>query len=217
MNEIITKTIENLKKNNMDAFFVNNSEEAVKKVEEMLFDGATITLGGSVSVKESGVFDLLKNPKYNLLDRNREGITEEEREFTYKETIGGDFYFCSTNAVTENGELVNIDGLANRVSAIAFGPKKVVMIVGINKIVKDVDDGVLRVKKIAAPKNCERLKLDNPCRKLGYCVSLCKCDNPAMTDGCDTEMRICRHYLISSKQKQKGRITVILVGEDLGY
>jgi len=213
----IQNTINALKKNNMDAFFVETREEAVKKVEEMLFTGATITLGGSVSVKESGVFDLICDKKYNLLDRNKKGITPLEQFNTYKETIGGDFYFCSSNAVTEKGELVNVDGNANRVSAIAFGPKKVIMIVGINKIVKDVNEGFLRVKKTAAPKNCERLNLDNPCRKLGYCVSLCNNDNPDMTDGCNTDTRICRHYLVSAKQKETSRITVILVGEDLGY
>ncbi len=217
MNEKIENVIKALKKNNIDAIFVSSKTQAQQKVREMLFDGATITLGGSVSVKESGVFDILKEERYNLLDRNRIGITEQERFYTYKETVGADFYFCSTNALTENGELINVDGNSNRVSAIAFGPKRVVMIVGTNKIVKDTNEGFLRVKKIAAPKNCERLKIDNPCRKLGHCMSFEKNDNPNMTDGCNKATRICSNYLVSAKQKEKGRITVILVDENLGY
>ena len=112
---------------------------------------------------------------------------------------------------------MNVDGFSNRISSIAFGPKKVIMIVGVNKIVKDVKEGLLRVKKIAAPKNCVRLKLDNPCVKLGKCVSLFKSDDPDMCDGCDKETRICCNYLISAKQREKGRITVVFVNEELGY
>lgn len=209
--------VDALNKNNIDCVVVDNKEQALKKVEEMLFEGAVISNGGSVSVNEIGVFDLIKNGNYNYLDRSRTGITADEQFEVYKQTVGADFYFCSSNAITENGELINVDGNANRISAIEFGPKKVIMIVGKNKIVKDVDEGFLRVKKIAAPLNCERLKIDNPCRKLGHCISLQKNDNPNMTDGCNCENRICRNYLISAKQKDKGRICVVLVNEDLGF
>ena len=218
MNEQILKTIEALKKNNMNALYIERQEDIVPFLEkEVLFEGATITAGGSVSLNESGVWALLNSGKYNFLDRNREGITAEEKQYVFKTAIGGDFYFCSSNAVTEKGELINVDGFSNRISSIAFGPQKVVMIVGINKIVENATEGLLRVKKIAAPKNCVRLGINNPCAKLGHCVSLLKSDNPDFTDGCSAERRICANYLISGRQQVKDRITVIICGDELGY
>ena len=217
MQEYYVNLLKNLENNNMKPIYAENKEAALKIVEDMLFEGAVITAGGSMSVKESGVWDLIKDKKYNFLDRSDPTLTEEEREECYKASVGADFFFCSANAVTEKGELVNIDGFSNRVSSIAFGPKKVIMIVGKNKIVKDTDEGVLRVKRIAAPKNCVRLGIDNPCAKLGHCVSLLKTDTPKMTDGCNLDTRICCTYLISAKQRLKNRIVVILVDEDLGY
>ena len=217
MDARIEKTMANLKKNNIDSVYFENCAGAAEYVKNTLKKGAVITAGGSVSVKKSGVWDIISCGDYNFLNRAKPGITEEEQLEAFKASIGGDYFFCSSNAVTENGELVNVDGFSNRISSIAFGPKKVIMIVGVNKIVKDVKEGLLRVKKIAAPKNCVRLKLDNPCVKLGKCVSLLKSDDPDMCDGCDKETRICCNYLISAKQREKGRITVVFVNEELGY
>lgn len=211
------KVIENLRKNNIDVIHCAKKEEISTIVEDMLFDGAKIANGGSVSVKESGVLDVINKPCYQFFDRNRQGITPEEQQEVFKEVIGCDFYFCSTNAVTENGELLNVDGFSNRISAIAFGPKKVIMVVGKNKIVKDLKEAFLRVKTIAAPKNCVRLGIDNPCAKLGHCISLLNNDNPDFTYGCQSPRRICVNYLISGPQREKGRITVILCDEYLGY
>ncbi len=217
MNERVTKTINSLNKNNINAFYCETKAEVVKSIEGLLKDGAVISSGGSVSLQESGVWDLINKPCYNYLDRNKEGITPEEKTEIFKSVIGIDYYFCSANAVTEDGELLNVDGFANRISAIAFGPKKVIMVVGVNKIVKDLDEAFLRVKKIAAPKNCVRLGLNNPCVKLGHCVSLLNNDKPKFIDGCRCDTRICRNYLISALQKDKERMTVILCGEELGY
>ncbi len=217
MTDKIQKVIDNLKQNNIDAIFCETKADVVKVAEDLLKENCTISSGGSVSLIESGVWDLINKPCYNFLNRNRQGITPEEQMEIYKQVIGIDYYFCSANAVTENGELLNVDGFANRISAISFGPKRVIMVVGVNKIVKDLNDAFLRVKKIAAPKNCVRLGIDNPCVKLGHCVSLLKNNNPDFTDGCKTLTRICRNYLISGMQKDKERITVILCGEDLGY
>ena len=217
MDERIEKVINSLKLNNINSVYCETKEDVVKYVENLLPKEALITSGGSMSLIESGVWDLINKPCYNFLNRNRAGITLEEQMEIYKQVIGIDYYFCSANAVTENGELLNVDGFANRISAIAFGPKKIIMVVGANKIVKDLDEAFLRVKKVAAPKNCVRLGLDNPCVKLGHCVSLLKSDNPNFTDGCKTPTRICRNYLVSGMQKDKERITVILCGEELGY
>ncbi len=217
MDERIEKVINSLKLNNINSVYCETKEDVVKYVENLLPKEALITSGGSMSLIESGVWDLINKPCYNFLNRNRAGITLEEQMEIYKQVIGTDYYFCSANAVTENGELLNVDGFANRISAIAFGPKKIIMVVGPNKIVKDLDEAFLRVKKIAAPKNCVRLGIDNPCVKLGHCVSLLKSDNPDFTDGCKTPTRICRNYLVSALQKDKDRITVLLCGEELGY
>lgn len=213
----IENTIKALEKNNIKAVFAKDKAEICDMVKSMLFDGAKITNGGSVSVAESGVLDIIKSGKYNFLDRFRQGITPEEQLEVYKEVLESDFYFCSSNAVTENGELINVDGNCNRISAISFGPKKVIMIVGANKIVKDTKEGFLRVKKIAAPKNCVRLGIDSPCSKLGYCVSLLNNDNPEITDGCNTDGRICVNYMVSGRQRVKDRVVVIITEENLGY
>ena len=213
----IEKTIKALLENNINAVYAKNSDEVKEIVKNMLFEGAKITSGGSVSLIESGVIDIIKSGEYNYLDRMRKGITPEEQFEVYKQTLDCDFYFCSSNAVTEKGELINVDGNCNRVSAITFGPKKVVMVVGANKIVKDIKDGFLRVKKIAAPKNCVRLSLDTPCSKLGHCVSLLNNENPDFADGCNNDSRICVNYVVSARQRVKDRINVIICEENLGY
>ncbi len=217
MNENVSKVIKSLEGNNINALYAETKAGVCDIVKNMLFDGAVITAGGSMSLKESGVWDIINSPEYDFRDRAAAGITEEERTKAYKAAVGCDFFFCSTNALTEKGELVNVDGNANRISSIAFGPKKVVMVVGVNKLVKDIDEGLLRIKKIAAPKNAVRLNTGTPCQKLGHCVALEKSDCPAMTDGCKSPRRMCIEYLISGFQKEKGRINVILCGETLGY
>lgn len=211
------KVMENLRLNNMKPYYANTKAEVCKIVGNMLFEGAVITAGGSVSLKESGVWDIINRPEYRFFDRTRAGITEEERLEAYKAAIGCDFFFCSSNAVTENGELVNADGNANRIASIAFGPKKVIMIVGINKLVKDIDEGFLRIKKTAAPKNGVRLKTGTPCERLGHCISLETSENPALCDGCRCSSRMCADYLVSAFQRERDRINVIICGEALGY
>ena len=217
MNENIKKVMVSLKSNNINAVYAETKAEVCEIVKNMLFKGAVITAGGSMSLKESGVWEVINSPEYDFRDRSKQGITEEERTKAYKAAIGCDFFFCSTNAVTENGELVNVDGNANRISSIAFGPKKVVMVVGVNKIVKDIHEGLLRIKKIAAPKNAVRLNTGTPCQKLGHCIALENSDCPAMTEGCKSPNRMCVEYLITGFQKTGDRITVILCGETLGY
>lgn len=217
MNNKFEKVITALKKNNINAIYAKNSQKAIELAEEMLHENCTITAGGSVSLQESGVWNLINKPCYKFSDRNRKGITPEEQQEVFKTAIGCDFFFCSCNAITENGELFNTDGFANRITSIAFGPKKVIMIVGKNKIVPDINAAFMRLKTVAAPKNCVRLGIDTPCSKLGHCVSLLNTKNPALTDGCSHERRICSDYLISARQLIKDRINVILVDEDLGY
>ena len=165
-----------------------------------------------MSLKEAGVMDLLHSGYYRFLDRARAGITPEEVEKVYQDTFSADGYFCSANAITEKGELVNTDGNSNRIAAIAFGPKKVFVIAGVNKIVPDVAAGLKRVKTVAAPKNTQRLSCQTYCREEGVCVA-----PESGFGGCQSPGRICCNYLISGPQRQAGRINVILVNEPLGF
>ena len=213
MNIIIENTIKNLEKNNIEALYVESKEDVVPLIEKLVPQGSTVAVGGSVSLDESGVLSHLRSGRYEFFDRYAQGLSREEVMGVYRKSFGVDVYFCSTNAVTEDGELYNVDGNANRISAIAFGPKNVIMVVGVNKIVKNIDEAVKRVKTIAAPKNCRRLDCRTYCFEKGHCMDM----DGGMGKGCDSPQRICRHYLVSAKQSTMGRIKVIIVNEELGY
>ncbi|MCM1315628.1 MAG: lactate utilization protein [Muribaculaceae bacterium] len=210
----IKKTGENLVKNNMEFYYAETKNDVRPIVESLLKNGDVITSGGTVSMAECGIADLLRSPDYTYLDRT--GKSREEVEEIYIKAFSADVYISSSNAITEDGVLYNVDGNSNRVAAIAYGPKSVVIIAGYNKIVKNLDDAEMRVKRDAAPPNCIRLDCPTPCRETGECISLSK-SGSQMTDGCSGDGRICCNYLISAKQRHKGRIKVILVGEELGY
>ncbi|MBQ8869679.1 MAG: lactate utilization protein [Oscillospiraceae bacterium] len=212
----IERTMKALENNNMQAFYAENKCKAVELVKGLIEKGSTVSFGGSVSLSESGVIELIKNGDYNLLDRSAPGLTPEQIQKIYRDTFSADVYLCSSNAITENGELYNVDGFGNRVAAITFGPESVIIVAGYNKIVADIDEAADRVKRIAAPANCLRLSKDTYCAACGSCVSL-KDGKAEMTEGCNSEDRICRSYVVTSKQKIKNRIKVILVGEELGY
>ena len=198
----------------MQAFVVENCEQAVQKVSELLSEGETISCGGSVSLEQSGVMELMKSGSYNFLDRSK-CETREETEEIYRKAFCADTYLTSANAVTMNGELYNVDGNSNRVAAIAYGPKSVIFIVGCNKIVADLDEAVIRVKKVAAPANTTRLNVQTPCSKSGECFC---CENGSKdSQRLPNPSRICCSYLVSAYQRQNGRYKVILVAQPLGY
>ena len=210
----LEKTAQALQNNNMEAFVVKDCREAVSKVESILKEGETISCGGSQTLKDSGVLDLMQSGKYNFLDRSK-AATPEEVEEIYRKTFFADTYITSSNAVTVQGELYNVDGNCNRISAIAFGPRQVIFVVGYNKIVENLDEAVRRVKTIAAPANGFRFKGETPCAKTGECISLASGGD--MPKGCRCDTRMCCNYLVSSFQRKKGRFKVILVGENLGF
>lgn len=206
--------MKNLEKNGMKPFYVETKEEVLPLVKSLVAEGESVSHGGSETLKECGIIELISNGKYDYIDRSKyEG--EAVRE-AYIKAFGCDTYLTSSNAVTERGELYNVDGNSNRVACIVYGPKQVVMVVGKNKIVPDIDAAIKRVKEKAAPPNCVRLGIPSPCSKLGKCVSLTK-ENPFMCDGCAADTRICCNYVVSAKQRHKDRIKVIIVNEDLGY
>ena len=210
----IMKTGENLKKNNMEFHYAPTAADVREIVESLLSEGDVITHGGTVSMEECGIRELIQSPKYNYLDRSK--VSPEEVPELYRKAFFADVYISSTNAVTEDGVLYNVDGNGNRIAAIAFGPKSVIIIAGYNKIVKDLKQAEIRVKTEAAPPNCIRLSCKTPCAETGECVSLGMADYE-MSDGCKGDSRICCNYLISAQQRHKNRIKVILVGEELGY
>ena len=206
---------ENLKKNNMEFFFAESAGDVRGIVESLMNDGDTVSHGGSVSMDECGIRNLLTSGKYNYLDRSK-AATREEVEEIYRKTFSADVFISSANAITDDGVLYNVDGNSNRIAAIAFGPNSVIIIAGYNKIVHDLAEAEVRVKTQAAPPNCVRLNCDTYCGINGECVSLNKAGHQ-MSDGCSSDSRICCNYLISAQQRHKGRIKVIIVGEELGY
>ena len=205
--------IENLKRNNMNALAVETASDALEYIKNTIPEGAVVSNGGSVTLSEIGAIELFRKGNYNFLDRGADGLSRDEIEDIFRKSFFADYYLMSTNALTEDGLLYNVDGNSNRVAALVYGPENVIIVAGRNKIVKNIDEAIKRVKTVAAPKNCVRLNCMTYCNAKGECV----CADSNDFDGCDTDSRICCNYVISSKQRKKGRITVIIVNEDLGY
>ena len=203
----VERTMKALAKNQMPAVYAPTKAAAVKAVEAMLREGETISCGGSVTLAESGIRDLMKSGRYQFIDRE-----EMDPREAYLKTFDADVFLTSANAITEDGELYNVDGNGNRVAALIFGPRRVIVVAGVNKIVKDLDQAIARVKTLAAPANGVRLGTGTPCSRLGCCAA---CDG-RMTSGCASEKRMCCHYVVTGYQRTD-RIRVVLVGEDLGY
>lgn len=212
--KILERTAENLSANNMKPFIAETKAEALDIIKSLLTDGETVSCGGSVSLAEIGAMELLRSGKYNFLDRA--GKSPEEAEAIYRAVFSADTYLTSSNAVTENGELYNVDGNSNRVAAICFGPKSVIVVAGRNKVVKTLDNAVLRVKRFAAPMNTARLGCETYCKSKGECMALAS-GNGGITDGCKSDSRICCSYVVTAQQRIKDRIKVILVNEELGF
>lgn len=199
--KLAKKVLEGLRSRNMEGFYAANKEEALKQALELIPEGSSISMGGSMSVHAIGLSQALKEGNYDFIDRD---AYEDKREAMLR-AYDADFFLSSCNAMTEDGVLVNIDGNSNRVSAIAQGPKHVLFIVGMNKICADIDQAMKRARNVAAPINAQRFGLSTPCAKTGSCFN---CKSP------DT---ICCQFLITRFSRHEGRICVILVNEDLGY
>lgn len=212
-NARVERTLKALERNRMTALYVSNKAAALEALEQQLDDGDMVGVGGSVTLDQIGALDLLRSGRYQFLDRYAAGLTPEQVGEVHRRCFFADAYVSSVNAVTESGELYNVDGNANRVAAITFGPRKVVLVVGINKLVPDLDAAVARVKTIAAPQNVRRLHCTTGCAESGVCVGA----NGGMADGCRSAGRICCTYTVHGQQREEGRIRVILVGEELGY
>lgn len=203
--EKILRIITSLEKNNMNGYLVKSKEELIDKIISLTNKGEKVSCGGSMSLVETGVMDLLRSGRYEFLDRAKEGLSIEDIDRIYRECFFTDTYFSSSNAITEDEELYNVDGNGNRVAALLFGPKKVIIVAGVNKIVKNLDEAIKRNREIAAPANAKRLNKNTPCTKVGYCMD------------CNSKEKICREYTVISSQKDKDRIHVIFLNENIGY
>ncbi len=196
--------IKNFAKRGIEAFYCSTSEEATALAMSMMPEGATVGMGGTETVKEMGLLDAVKNSSLHFIDRSK--VTNaEEKKANFLETMGCDYFLMSSNAITIDGELVNIDGNANRVACLCQGPEHVIVVAGMNKVVDDVATGIARTQNMAAPPNAARLGTRTPCATLGHCGD------------CHSEDCMCCQIVITRHSRHKGRIKVILIGEELGY
>ena len=201
-NELLAqKVIKGLESRNMSGYYAASKEEALKLALTMIPEGSSVTMGGAMSAHEIGLVDALKAGNYNFIDRD----AYEDKRAAMLAAYDADVFLSSANAMTDDGILVNIDGNSNRVSAICQGPKKVLFIVGMNKVCGDLDGAMKRARNVAAPTNAQRFGLSTPCAKTGKCMD---CKSP------DT---ICCQFLITRFSRHAGRIHVILVNDILGF
>ena len=199
------RAISKLEAHDFKAVYVRTKEEAVQEIWKHVKPNMRIGAAGSVTIRALGVLDQLETQGYTVHDHWKPGLTKEAQLEIRKLQTTSDLFLCSVNALTMNGELVNIDGAGNRVVCTIFGPKKTLLVVGYNKLVEDVTEALKRIKNVAAPLNARRLKIDVPCAKVGRCVD------------CNVPARICRAVVIHERKPSLIDILVIIVGEELGY
>lgn len=204
-NERLAQTIiKNLKRRHIEAVYCPTGDEAVEKVSELIADGSSVTWGGTMTVRDLGIPDVLKRRgTLEVLDRDLVE-TPEEKQAMYLRAFSTDVYLTSANAISEDGVIVNIDGNGNRVAAITWGPKKVIFVIGLNKVAQTVEAALARARSTASPINAARFDIDTPCQVDGVCHN------------CNSPQSIC-NYVHFLRNSPKGRHTVVLVGEDFGY
>lgn len=200
----IKRVCENLKKRNMNPYYCKNVDELIETVTKLLDGCKTAASGGSVTITDSGIADLLRaKSDIDFLDR-KECKDAEETKKLYHEMFNADIYFMSTSAITEDGELFNIDGTGNRLAALIYGPKKVVIVAGVNKLVSTVDEAILRTRSISAPMNAMRLNTNTPCTQDGLCHD------------CQSPESICSQFVLTRRSLDPDRIHVVLVDQSYG-
>ena len=194
---------ENLKKRHFEAYYCENKAQALEKAMELIPDGVTIGWGGAMSAQQIGLFDALRNRNVTLLDRDK-AADAQERGALMKRSLMADVFLTGANALSLDGQMVNIDGNGNRVAAIVYGPDSVIVIAGMNKVMDSLEQAVDRARTVAAPANAQRFNIATPCKAAGSCHN---CTSPDC---------ICNQLLITRHCRPAGRIKFILVGEDLG-
>ncbi len=202
----IAKVIKSLNKNEMEAVYFSTVAEAKDEVFRRIPPGAKVGIGGSMTLREMRIPEALENKGHEVFDHWREGLSKEKGQEVGKKHQRSDIFLTSANALTLDGKWINVDATGNRVTSMILGPEKVMVICGINKIVRNLNEGLVRIKKVAAPRNCQRRKDPTPCAQNLVCRN------------CDTPARLCRvTTIIERKPWGIGKFAVILVGEELGY
>lgn len=196
--------VKNLRKRHFDAYYCANKEEALAKALELIPEGSTVGWGGAMSAHEIGLVKALNEGNYDAIDRDA-CLTPEEKQKAMMQCLGADWFLTGANALSLDGEMVNIDGNGNRVAAIIYGPKHVLVIAGMNKVCDTLEDAVTRARTVAAPMNNQRFGNNNPCSATATCAD------------CRSETCICNHIVITRHGRPVGRIKFIIVGEDLGF
>lgn len=199
------RVVKALNKNDFEAEFFKTKEEALHHILDNIPDQAKIGIGGSATLREIGLMDRLREKDYILYDHNAAGLTPEGKTQQRYSQLTSDIFFSSSNAITLNGELVNIDYIGNRVGSMMFGPRKVIVVVGINKVTRDIEEGLQRIRMYAAPLNSKRHELPNPCIKTGQCTD------------CQGTTRICNITTIIHRCPPLTDIKVVVIGENLGF
>ena len=198
------RMIKNLKRRNMEAIYCKTAEEAVRKVSELIPDGRSVTWGGSVTIRDMGIPQALKD-RGTLEVLDRDVVTDREEVVKiYERAFTADVYLSSANAISEDGVIVNIDGNGNRVAAITWGPKKVIFVIGLNKVAQTVEAALARARSTASPINAARFDIKTPCQTDGVCHN------------CNSPESIC-NYVHFLRNSPHGKHMVVLVGEDFGY
>lgn len=196
--------IKNLEKRNMSGYYCETAKEARELVKQLIPAQATVTNGGSETLEETEIMELIQSPDYQFIDR-KAAKTPEESRMLYGKIVTADYFLTSANAITLDGELINVDGNGNRVACLIQGPSHVLVIAGMNKVVPTQEDGIRRVRNIAAPPNAIRVGAQTTCTKTGLC------------NDCQSPDCICCHTVITRYSRHKGRISVILIGEEYGF
>lgn len=205
MDDLIYTTIKNLENNNMLGYFVKDKNELLSLIAELIPKGSSVGCGDSVTLEQMRVYEFLRNGNYDFYDKYKPDISSADKRNIYLKNFSSNTFISGTNAVTLDGKLFNIDGNGSRIAPIIYGPEQVIIIVGKNKIVKNLDLAVKRARQIAAPLDAKRLKKDVPCTKIGRCLD------------CKHKHRICNDFVLITGQFISDRIKVIIVDETLGY
>ena len=195
----------NFEKRNMKGYFVEDIPQLIKLIKELVLENSIVGCGDSITLEEAGIYSIFRNGNFIFLDKYKENLTKEEKKELYIKNFSVNTFISGANAITEDGRIFNIDGSGSRVAPIIYGPKQVIIVVGINKIVPDLDHAVHRARQTAAPLDAVRLKKNTPCAKLGYCID---CRHPE---------RICNSFVAIEGQFIKNRIKVIIIDKNMGF
>ena len=195
--------VKNLEKRHFEAYYCETKEAALRKALELIPENSSVGWGGAMSAQQIGLMKALSEGNFKTIDRDL-ATTPEQREQAMRDCLGADVFLTGANAISMDGQMVNIDGYGNRCAAIIYGPKSVIVIAGMNKVTDDLDSAIVRARTVAAPMNQQRFQLNTPCTKTGICAD------------CKSEECICNQIVITRHCRPAGRIKFLLVGEDLG-